>query len=68
MFEYPTNLKDADMTGVDSVKVKEDLTDSEMIEACKIACLDDFIENLKDKLAENRHFFLVKKRGKLYNK
>lgn len=29
--------------------VKEDLTDSEMIEACKIACLDDFIETLPNK-------------------
>ena len=26
--------------------VKEDLTDDEMIEACKLACLDDFIESL----------------------
>ena len=29
--------------------VKEDLTDEEMIEACKMACLDDYIENLPDK-------------------
>ena len=29
--------------------VKEDLTEEEMVEACKIACLDNFIENLPDK-------------------
>ena len=29
--------------------VKEDLTDEEMIEACKTACLTDFIESLPDK-------------------
>ncbi len=29
--------------------VKEDLTSKEMKEACKIACLDDFIESLPDK-------------------
>lgn len=29
--------------------VKEDLTEEEMIDACKIACLDDFIETLPDK-------------------
>lgn len=29
--------------------VKEDLTDEEMFEACKIACLDDFIMTLPDK-------------------
>ncbi len=29
--------------------VKEDLTDAEMIEACKIACLDSFIETLPNK-------------------
>ena len=29
--------------------VKEDLTEYEMIEACKIACLDDFIETLPKK-------------------
>lgn len=29
--------------------VKEDLTEEEMIEACKIACLDDYIESLPDK-------------------
>ncbi len=29
--------------------VKEDLTEEEMIEACKIACLDEFIESLPDK-------------------
>ena len=29
--------------------VKENLTDEEMIEACKMACLDDFIETLPDK-------------------
>ena len=29
--------------------VKEDLTDSEMYEACKIACLDKFIESLPNK-------------------
>lgn len=29
--------------------VKEDLTDEEMIEACKMACLDDYIETLEDK-------------------
>ena len=29
--------------------VKEDLTDSEMIEACKIACLDEFINKLPNK-------------------
>ncbi len=29
--------------------VKEDLTDEEMREACKIACLDEFIEGLPDK-------------------
>lgn len=29
--------------------VKSDLTDEEMIDACKLACLDDFIENLSDK-------------------
>lgn len=28
--------------------VKEDLTNEEMIQACKMACLDDFIENLPD--------------------
>lgn len=29
--------------------VKESLTDEEMIEACKMACLDDFIESLPEK-------------------
>ena len=29
--------------------VKEDVTDKEMIEACKLACLDEFIESLPDK-------------------
>lgn len=29
--------------------VKEDLTDEEMIDACKLACLHDFIESLPDK-------------------
>ena len=29
--------------------VKENLTDEEMIEACKMACLDDFINTLPDK-------------------
>ena len=29
--------------------VKEDLTEDEMIEACKIACLDEFIETLPNK-------------------
>ena len=29
--------------------VKEDLTEDEMIEACKIACLDEFIESLPNK-------------------
>ena len=29
--------------------VKENLTDTEMIEACKIACLDEFINKLPDK-------------------
>lgn len=29
--------------------VKEDLTEEEMIEACRLACLDDFIESLPDK-------------------
>lgn len=29
--------------------VKEDLTDEEMINACKMACLDDFINTLPDK-------------------
>lgn len=29
--------------------VKKDLTDSDMIEACKLACLDDFINDLPDK-------------------
>lgn len=29
--------------------VKEDLTDEEMIKACKLACLHDFIENLPEK-------------------
>ena len=29
--------------------VKEDLTDREMREACKMACLDDYIESLPDK-------------------
>ena len=29
--------------------VKENLTDEEMIEACKVACLDDFINELPDK-------------------
>ena len=29
--------------------VKDDLSDEEMIEACKMACLDDFIESLPDK-------------------
>ena len=29
--------------------VKEDLTDKEMVEACKMACLDDFINTLPDK-------------------
>lgn len=29
--------------------VKSDLTDKEMIEACKLACLDDFIKSLPDK-------------------
>jgi len=29
--------------------VKEDLTDEAMIKACKIACLDEFINNLPDK-------------------
>ena len=29
--------------------VKEDLTEEEMIEACKLACLDDYIESLSDK-------------------
>ena len=29
--------------------VKEDLTNEEMIEACKMACLDDYIETLEDK-------------------
>ena len=29
--------------------VKEDLTENEMIKACKIACLDDFIETLPQK-------------------
>lgn len=29
--------------------VKDDLTDKEMIEACKIACLDDFINTLPNK-------------------
>lgn len=29
--------------------VKEDLTDEEMINACKIACLDDYIETLENK-------------------
>lgn len=29
--------------------VKQNLTDEEMIEACKIACLDDFINELPDK-------------------
>lgn len=29
--------------------VKDDLTESEMIKACKIACLDDFIETLPQK-------------------
>lgn len=29
--------------------VKEDLTDEEMINACKMACLDDYIETLEDK-------------------
>ena len=28
--------------------VKNNLTDKEMIEACKLACLDEFISNLKD--------------------
>ena len=29
--------------------VKEDLTEKEMIHACKLACLEDFIEGLPDK-------------------
>ncbi len=29
--------------------VKDDLTDAEMIKACKLACLDDFIESLPEK-------------------
>ena len=29
--------------------VKDDLTEEEMIEACKVACLDDFIESLPNK-------------------
>lgn len=29
--------------------VKEDLTDKEMVESCKMACLDDFINTLPDK-------------------
>jgi len=29
--------------------VKEDMTDEEMKEACKLACLDDFIESLENK-------------------
>lgn len=29
--------------------VKETLTDEEMVEACKMACLDDYIESLPDK-------------------
>jgi len=29
--------------------VKEDLTEKEMIEACKLACLDEYIESLPDK-------------------
>lgn len=29
--------------------VKEDLTEEEMIEACKLACLDEYIESLPDK-------------------
>ena len=29
--------------------VKSDLTDEEMINACKLACLDDFINNLPEK-------------------
>ena len=29
--------------------VKEDLTDEEIFEACKLACLDEFIENLPNK-------------------
>ena len=29
--------------------VKSDLTDEEMIQACKMACLDDYIESLPDK-------------------
>ena len=29
--------------------VKKDLTDEEMIEACKVACLDDFIQALPDR-------------------
>lgn len=29
--------------------VKEDLTEEDMIKACKLACLDDFIESLPDK-------------------
>ena len=29
--------------------VKENLTDEEMVEACKLACLDEFIEKLPDK-------------------
>lgn len=29
--------------------VKEDMTDEEMIDACKRACLDDYIESLEDK-------------------
>lgn len=29
--------------------IKEDITDEEMIRACEVACLDDFINNLPDK-------------------
>ena len=29
--------------------VKENLTEEEMVEACRIACLDDFIESLPNK-------------------
>ncbi len=38
------------MTIKDNLRlVKEDLTDEEMIEACKLACLDEFINVLPDK-------------------